>query len=142
MKSRAINIFIEDDLKNVSLIGIAVNAICASLQFDEEESYQMELCVAEAVNNCILHAYEKTPGHIVGVKIRLLPDRVVFKVCDTGRSMKSLSDHISTLEFDPNDLTTVPDGGLGLFIIHKLMDNVFYEHAEGENTLTMTKRLW
>lgn len=142
MKSRKITLFIESDLENVSLICIAVNALCANFDLDDEISYHMELCVAEAVNNSIIHAYKAISGYDVEVNIEFSREQLMFEVCDTGRFMGMIGDNISLSAFDPNDVTTLPIGGLGLFIIHKLMDDVTYESIRGKNILTMTKRLF
>jgi anti-sigma regulatory factor (Ser/Thr protein kinase) len=45
------------------------------------------------------------------------------------------------LDFDPADVEHLPEGGMGLFIIHNVMDRVEY-HRHGErNTFSMTRRL-
>lgn len=141
VKNRKITLSIESDLKNVALIGVAVNSICSSFEFNQEISFQMELCVVEAVNNCILHAYRDNPTNDVEVTIELRPDRILFKVCDVGKGMEIKPDMLSVLEFDPCDPATIPERGRGLFIIHKLMDEVIYERFGNKNVLTMTKRL-
>lgn len=140
VKNKKIKLSIESDLKNVSLIGLTVNSICSSLEFDKETSYQLELCVVEAVNNCILHAYENNTNDDVEVVIELLPDRILFKVCDAGKVMEVIPNIMSALEFDPGDPITIPERGRGLFIIHKLMDDITYERFRDRNILTMTKR--
>jgi serine/threonine-protein kinase RsbW len=140
VKNKKIKLSIESDLKNVSLIGLTVNSICLNLDFDKETSYQLELCVVEAVNNCILHAYEKNTNNDVEVVIELHPDKILFKVCDAGKVMEAIPNIMSALEFDPCDPITIPECGRGLFIIHKIMDDITYERFSDRNILTMTKR--
>jgi serine/threonine-protein kinase RsbW len=64
----------------------------------------------------------------------------MFKICDTGKVMETKPDISSVLEFDPCDPATIPEHGRGLFIIHKLMDDVTYEQFGNKNVLTMKKR--
>ena len=139
MGSQKIKLTINSVMKNVSLVGMATNKICSSLNFNEKESCRLELCVVEAVNNCIEHAYQGKSCHEIEVIVEILPDRIAFKVCDTGKTMEP--GRAPNFEFDPDDKVNLPEGGMGRFIIHQIMDEVIYESSGGENILTMTKKL-
>lgn len=134
---KEIKLIIDSDLANVSLIGMAVNKICTQIPLDKIEAYQIETCVVEAVTNVIKHAYKNETGHDAAVSIKLHLDRITFLVCDTGKSMNP--EQPAKLEFDPSDLENLPEGGMGLFIIHQIMDEVTYETIKDRNVLTMTK---
>ena len=134
---KEIKLIIDSDLTNVSLIGITVNKICTQIPLNKIEAYQIELCVVEAVNNAIKHAYKNETGHDVTVFIKLYLDRITFLVCDTGKTMELKQP--ADLKFDPADLENLPESGRGLFIIHQIMDEVTYETIEDRNVLTMTK---
>ena len=49
--------------------------------------------------------------------------------------------NLSSLEFDPEDLRSIPEGGMGLVIIKEIMDSTGYKTEDGKNHLTMTKKL-
>ena len=40
----------------------------------------------------------------------------------------------------PPDISSYPEGGYGLFLIHRLMDTVSYTREDDTNILTMTKQ--
>ena len=134
---KEIKLIIDSDLANVSLIGMAVNKICTQIPLDKIEAYQIESCIVEAVTNVIKHAYRNETGHDATVFIKLYLDRITFLVCDTGKAMDP--EQPADLEFDPDDLENLPEGGMGLFIIHKIMNEVSYKTIENRNVLTMTK---
>jgi len=134
---KEIKLIIDSDLANVSLIGMAVNKICTQIPLNNIEAYQIETCIVEAVTNVIKHAYRNETGHDVTVFIKLYLDQITFLVCDTGKSMNP--EQSADLEFDPDDLENLPEGGMGLFIIHKIMNEVSYKTIENRNVLTMTK---
>ena len=92
----------------------------------------MELCVVEAVNNAIEHAYGNEQGHEVEIVISLFVDQIIFKVCDTGKAIDSK--HI------PEKKSGLHERGRGLEIINEVMDDVTYETSDGKNMLTMRKR--
>ncbi len=134
---KSLRLSIRSELGNVPLIGISVNKLCKLIPITDVEAYQSELCVVEAVTNCIKHAYKHEPNHWIHVDYELYIDRVVFKVHDTGNSMPGLEE--PTLEYDPTNLDEIPEGGMGLFIINDVMDTISYQTENGENTLEFSK---
>jgi len=137
MESREIKLTIDSNLENVFLIGLAVNGICSHTLLSDLESYYMEVCVVEAVNNMIKHAYSNETGHEVEVNIALHSDRIVFRLRDRGKVMELLDE--PELNIDPDDLENLPEGGMGVFIIYEIMDTVTYKQFSDYNVLTITK---
>jgi len=144
-----IELSIESSLKNVALIGVAVNKICSKIKLDNRTCYQIEFCVVEAVNNCIMHAYQNKAGRYIKIVIEFEKENISFKVCDTGKIMNPFKDTKSELSFDPNKpdpnkpdpniLDSLPESGMGVYIINNIMDKVTYKCFDGTNILTMTK---
>ena len=134
-----IRMVIESRLENVSLIGGAVRGIAEGLSIDSMGSYHLELCVVEAVTNVIKHAYHLEAEHSVELEILIQPDRLTFKVSDSGDSMDISK--ISSLQFDPSKVKTLPERGMGTFILKSLMDEIGYEIVKGRNVLTMSKSI-
>lgn len=134
---KTIKLTIDSRLENVFLTGLATEAFCSYASFGEEAAYQVKLCVVEAVTNAIEHAYKSQPGHEVKVMVSLHLDRITFQVCDTGKSMGPLVKR--RLDFDPENLDTLPTEGMGLYIIQSVMDEVAYETVGKNNILSMSK---
>jgi serine/threonine-protein kinase RsbW len=98
----------------------------------------VKLAVDEACSNIIEHAYRDIQGGDIEC------------TCDLGKNKLTIAlrDHGKPFDFS---LLSVPDlttdlahrkiGGLGVYLIHKLMDEVRFEPlGESGNVLTMTKR--
>lgn len=134
---RRIKLTIDSNLENVSLIATTLNKLCSLIPLSDVESYQIEACVVEAVNNAIEHAYRNERGHEVKVLFTIYPNKLVIDVCDIGRTMKE--ENKQYLDFDPNDIKNLPESGMGLFIINSIMDGLTYRTRKGRNILTMTK---
>jgi serine/threonine-protein kinase RsbW len=132
-----IKLTINSRLENIGLVGLAVQTLCREAGFDEVETYRIQLSVVEAVANVIKHAYHCRPGHEATVTISIDPDRITFRIMDTGQAMNLL--YWKPLEFDPTDRANLPEGGMGLHIIQKVMDGVDYRTEGGINILTMYK---
>ena len=136
---KTITFLIDSKLENVSLAGVAVRGICNYLSLSEIDTYHLELCVVEAVNNVIEHAYGSERGHVVEVGITYSSNEITFRISDTGKEMSLYRPPI--LDFDPEDLNMVPDHGMGLYIINSVIDEVTYRSDGDKNTLTMRKHL-
>jgi serine/threonine-protein kinase RsbW len=137
MAARRIKLVINSALENVSLVGMTINKICSVIPLSEVEAYQAELCVVEACTNAIKHSYSHQPHHEVEVVVAVYFDRITFAISDTGKTMERRE--TPALDFDPNDLDSLPEGGMGLFIMNNVMDKVDYSSSHGKNTLAMTK---
>lgn len=144
MSERRITLAITSDLRNVPLIGQAIQRLCSLTPLSDVEAHQIALCVVEAVNNAIVHAYDREAEHEVQVIFDQYSDRLIVQICDAGRTMdpKHLSPQTaSPLDFDPHCLEHIPERGLGLAIIRKTMDDVTYTTSHGKNILTLTRFL-
>ena len=143
---REITLTIESDIQNLALMAVAVHRICEYLGAGTEEANQIELCVNEAVANCIHHAYRNAPGQVVLARIRASEGQIQCDVCDTGMPMPAAS--VETLSggreenrsFDEKNLQ-MEEHGRGLKIITSMMDKTAYLREGTENCLRMTKRI-
>ncbi|UCC81044.1 MAG: SpoIIE family protein phosphatase [Candidatus Zixiibacteriota bacterium] len=94
------------------------------------------LAIEEVCTNVIRHAYLYAPGTIK-IKITIHPGKVVFSVFDRGRRFDY--DHSDTPDLG-RYVKTGRKGGLGLYLIRKMMDSVSYYSRDGENELRMEKK--
>ena len=140
--SKRIAFLVDSDLANVSLVGMAVNKICSQIPLSDIESYNVELCVVEAVTNSIIHAYNREGGQSVRVGLTLHPDRLILEICDKGTPIgRDELNREDALYVDPDNIETIPEGGRGIAIIREVMDSVVYRTEDGKNCLTLTKKL-
>lgn len=134
---RTLHLSIESKLSEVALVGLAVRGVCASSPLDVEAYGEMEVCVVEALNNAITHAYLSETGFRVDASITLHHDRISFEISDCGKPMVDYSPR--ALEFDPEIIGSIPENGMGLFIVETIMDEVSYRSADGRNTLSFCR---
>lgn len=135
--TKTIRLIIESRLENVFLVGLAVQSYCMYSPLSEREAYHVRLCVVEALNHSILHAYQSQPGHEVEVTVSIHRDRISLRVCDSGRKMEPPQK--PDVELDPEKIDSIEQAGVGLHVIRSLMDKVDFQGAEGKNEIKMTK---
>jgi serine/threonine-protein kinase RsbW len=137
---------IESSLSEVFLISVVVRGVCRQLEVSAADTAALEVCAVEAVTNVIRHAYLGAREHELSVEFAISPGRLDLYVRDEGKSMPDehaakLRQGSRVLGFDPRDLRAVPEGGMGLQIIHELMDEAEYSREAGINCLRLTKFL-
>lgn len=106
--------------------------------FSEKMIYSLQLAADEAASNIIEHAYEGETDATLDLACDMKGDEIVIVLRDRGKSFDP-----SGVK-DPNlsaDLTSRQVGGLGIYLMRKLMDTVRYEsNSRSGNLLVMTKR--
>jgi len=101
---------------------------------------RIELCVSEAVNNCIKHAYENSPDREVRVEWTSHAHALELAICDTGKSMDPAlleQARCATPEIDPDKPESLRTSGWGLYLISGFMDAVEYQAQSSGNRLVM-----
>lgn len=131
---------IPGELRHRDIAGAMVSAVCARVEGAMGRpglEWQVLSAYNEAFNNIVRHAYASTRGD-VEVTLQVDDDRVTLRLVDHGEGF----DFARSGAFDaPPEFDRLSEGGMGLFIIRKLMSEVTYERRHGRNHLTMTKRL-
>jgi anti-sigma regulatory factor (Ser/Thr protein kinase) len=119
---------------------VSARAMIAStaqrLGFSEAHCGQISLALDEALCNIINHGYGKKPDGRIWINIHELPG-------ETPGMKIVIEDHAKQVDPDiikSRDLDDIRPGGLGVYIIREVMDDVTYEkRAEGGMRLTMVK---
>ncbi len=107
----------------------------ASLRgFSEEDAQFIILAVDEACTNIIKHAYKGRTDAEITISCTERPDGIEFLLSDTGEGTDSSNWRMRPLE-------EIRPGGLGLHLIHWVMDQVDYRRSERGNELVLTKLL-
>jgi serine/threonine-protein kinase RsbW len=105
----------------------------------DDDVFHVEMAVDEACSNIIEHAYRERAGDI-DLDCRC-PEYGQLQVVIRDSGDPFDPDSIPAPNVSGVGLDELNEGGLGLYFMRKLMDEVRFEFAAGQgNTLTMTKR--
>jgi anti-sigma regulatory factor (Ser/Thr protein kinase) len=107
--------------------------------FTDKEVYNIQLATDEAASNIIEHAYEGVTNGLLEISCGVRNKVITITLVDHGESFDPSNVPAPDLKADLSDRKI---GGLGLFLMRKLMDEVHYEAEprKNRNTLTMIKR--
>jgi len=109
--------------------------VCGQMDFESKEIYFIKTALDEACTNIVRHAFRKKAGSI---KIRVLDDgeKVTLSVIDDGEPFP----YHNAPRRTPGELVAqAAEGGLGLSLIERLMDDVRYIRRRHGNELRMVK---
>ena len=123
--------------EEISKISQDIRSFCNINNLEESDCDDIEICLIEALNNVIIHAYKGKINKNIDIKVRKEEMEVEIEICDKGKAR--LNFEKPKLDFDPNDISTLPEGGMGLFIIEELMDSTYYKSEDGMNKFLMKK---
>lgn len=125
-------------VESLALISEFITEATARAGMDEHTAWQVQLAVDEASTNIIQHGYSEREG-VVELSWRIDGSDFVVALHDFGR-------RFNPDDVPPPDITSPLEerqtGGLGIYLMTRLMDSVRYEFDDKRgNLLTMTKRL-
>ena len=127
----------EAQLNEIERIRTAVNILSQAEDWPPELLYQIELVLEEIGTNII--KYGKDGERETEIDITLTSDSksLTMEIIDNGKPFDPFADA------PPPDLdSSVPDrpiGGLGVYLVQKLMDEARYRHEDGKNKVTLVK---
>ena len=131
---------ISNESRNLSEVRQVVADMLGSSNFDRKQTNEIILAVDEGLANVVEHAYQGGTGDIT---LLFGLDAEFFKV--------SIRDN--GVRFEPGELRNTVDihahikqglkGGLGLFLMKRIMDDVYYTHDGPDyvNELVMVKKV-
>jgi anti-sigma regulatory factor (Ser/Thr protein kinase) len=116
-----------------------VGDIARAGKFSDKDVYNIQLAADEAASNIIEHAYEGVSDGLLEVSCGLKDGVVTIILVDHGESFDPSGVPMPNLKAD---LSERKIGGLGLYLMRKLMDEVHYDAdpKKNRNTLTLIKR--
>ena len=132
------SIVLANEISEISRLNGFIEEIGEEFGLTPDVAFNLNLVLEEAVVNVINYAYPKEDHQWIYLSAKLQDGTIILVLTDTGK------------EFDPTmapeaDITLSADereiGGLGIFLIRQIMNEVKYERIDGKNVLTLEKKL-
>jgi len=124
-------------LQSIRYVADAVAVAAAEAGFDDKTSYACQLAVSEACENVVIHGYAQVQGSSMDVSIDSEPGTLTIEITDRAPAFDPTQVEVSA----PHPPEDPPVGGLGLYIIRQVMDDISYRRSEGHNHLRLRKTL-
>ena len=129
---------LKNEISEIDTLAVFVRELGGELGLTSDLVFNLNLVLEEAVSNVILYAYPKDEQQEISLSANVSENNLVFVLTDSGK------------EFDPTqapdaDITLSAEerqiGGLGIFLIRQIMNQIEYQRIDGKNVLTLGKKL-
>jgi anti-sigma regulatory factor (Ser/Thr protein kinase) len=127
---------IKNDLTEIDILTAGILVLCRNNGIGEDFYYDIRLALEEAVSNTIKYGYEDEQVHMIRVRAGMENQEFFIEIEDDGKAFNPLDTP------DPNLSLPVeekPIGGLGIYLLRAVMDQVEYRRDGTRNILRMTK---
>ncbi len=133
------HLILHNDIQQIPQLAEFVEAVADLAHLDVGLTMSLNLALEEAVSNVIMYAYPKGSDGLVELEAIIRKDSMQFILSDNGTPFDPTAVPEADITLDVEDR---PIGGLGIFLVRNIMDEVKYTRSDdGKNILSMTKKL-
>ena len=130
---------IRNDIQSLPLVNEWIEQCCEEAGLGLDWVMKFQLVIEEMVSNVIFYAYDSQQQE-AAIELRFTWEAGTVSILlrDWGKPFDP------TAKEDPDITLSVDDrpiGGLGIFMVKQLMDEVHYERVGSSNLLTLQKRI-
>ena len=130
---------IEAKIENIEAVTDFVNEQLEALDCSMKAQMQIDIAIDELFGNIAHYAYNPEIGQAT-VRVEVIEDplAVTITFIDNGVPYDPLAkaDPDTTLSAEEREM-----GGLGIYMVKKSMDDITYEYKDGQNILTIKKKI-
>ncbi len=125
----------------VGVTRLTISGLASRLGFTFDEIEDLKIASSEAVTNAVEHAYADDEDGEIIVGCALFEDKIEIMVADRGQSFDFEETKKNVGPYNEGEeIEFIREGGLGLYLMESLMDEVKVHREEGV-TILMTKYL-
>ena len=131
-------IVVKNKVSEIERLSRVVADFCAEHGLSAAVEADVNLALDEVLANVILHGFQDSAEHEIIVRVWLESGCVGVEVEDDGLCFNPLDAPEPDLTGPIEDR---PIGGLGIYLVKNIMDELDYQRREGRNCLFMKKRV-
>jgi len=139
MGNRKIKHFvIENQVGELSSLAEKIEELAEKWELSHALTMNINLVLEEALSNIIFYAYTDIGKHEIRITLLLNNNCLMIKITDKGIPFNPLSQQQPDITLPAEER---PVGGLGIFLISQIMDNIHYARQNNQNILTLNKSI-
>lgn len=136
--SATFHLSLRNDVQQILLLEEFMERVATAAGLDPAMTMSLNLALEEAVTNVIMYAYPKGTEGPVDIDATLDGGELCFVLSDSGTPFDPTAAPEADISLGVEER---PIGGLGIFLVRKIMDQVTYQYTGGRNTLKMLKKI-
>lgn len=136
MNEASVEISLGNELREIAGVAAQIDRFCADHRLMPGLAYAVNLAIDEILTNTISYGYEDRERHRIEVIVNLEVDQLVVVIVDDSMPFDLGLAPERDLDLSIEDTAL---GGLGLYLVHQMMDSVDYRREAGCNIVTLVK---
>ncbi|KUP04456.1 serine/threonine protein kinase [Bacillus coahuilensis m2-6] len=125
----------------IGVIRLTLSGIASRMGFTYDSIEDIKIAASEAVTNAVQHAYQSEASGEITIGFGMFMDRLEVMIADQGKSFNFQKTREEVGPYnEEHAIEFLREGGLGLYLIESLMDEVKIQQNDGV-TVLMTKYL-
>ena len=132
------SLILPNDIETIPQLNEFIDLVAEEVGLDMSLTMSLNLAMEEAVVNVMDYAYPDGQKGNVDIEVTADQEWMTFVITDTGIAFDPTTkeDADTTLSAEER-----PIGGLGIFLVRQLMDDINYKREGNKNVLTLRKKL-
>jgi serine/threonine-protein kinase RsbW len=131
-------LIIKNQVGELERVNQFIEEIGEELGLDMELLMNLNLVMEEMVSNVIFYAYPEGKTADIELVAESNGKELTFMLSDQGKEFDPTAKEDADPDVNPMDREI---GGMGIFIVKNIMNQVTYQRLEGKNLLTMKKEI-
>ena len=138
MDNKEHHLILHNDIRQIPRLADFIENIAEEKDLPQSLALSLNLALEEAVTNVILYAYPKGADGLVDVEAILREGSLEFILSDSGTPFDPTAAPEADITLSAEER---PIGGLGIYLVRQIMDQVTYVYRDGKNVLSMLKKI-
>lgn len=127
---------IKNQIEEISLLAPKIEKISEEWEFSPELAMNINLVIEEALSNIIFYAFTDHNLHEIKISLSVENKILSIQITDDGIAFNPLKHEQPDITLPAEER---PVGGLGIFLMSQIMDEMHYSRKGNENILTLKK---
>ena len=132
------NFVIENRIEELSSLAEQIDNLSEEWSISLALTMNINLVIEEALSNIIFYAFTDNDKHEIKISVSLTNNKLTIKITDNGISFNPLEQQQPDINLPVEER---PVGGLGIFLISQIMDEMNYIRKGNQNILTLNKSI-
>jgi serine/threonine-protein kinase RsbW len=129
---------IENRVEELTSLAEKIDEMAEDWELSQALAMNINLVIEEAVSNIIFYAFNDNNKHEIRISISLNDKMLTIKITDSGMPFNPLLQQQPDISLPAEER---PVGGLGIFLMSQIMDEINYTRQKNQNILTLQKSI-
>lgn len=136
--AQSVQLRLDSDTTKIAAVAEQIEEWANNLNLSPKDIFQVNLAIDEILTNIISYGYDNKEQHEIKLELVYAQSCLMITITDDGKSFNPLDIEMPDVKAQLEDR---PVGGLGFYLVSKVMDQVTYSRESGKNVLLLTKAL-